>query len=158
VNGSTEATPLKVIRHTVYHQKLWFARWITLHRRGQSWSVKYSISWIQNLKCLPNSLVNELCIPVIYSNDGRSVSFIISKNVYQGWSPSLQSKHEIIKQNNHFSLKADQNKILVEPIDAPGYFIDAGMVLMSYVAKLKGHNSVNTNYHLLPCSYYVHCS
>jgi hypothetical protein len=48
----TVSTPLKVIRHTAYRQKLWFVMWIRLYRTGWIWSVNIIIC-IFLLECPP---------------------------------------------------------------------------------------------------------
>jgi hypothetical protein len=89
----TLTTPLHVIRHTVYHQALWFFRWIRNHHRGWSWSVnilgwKNSAKWdIENVVLLL-SLVRWFLRVLLYNGikttwqETNLISFI---NTYQGF-------------------------------------------------------------------------
>jgi hypothetical protein len=64
----TAATPLQVI---LYHQKLWFVRWIRLYRRSWSWSVNITYC-----------------------------SFYINKGVWQTWfhcSESTECEWDVLK-------------------------------------------------------------
>jgi hypothetical protein len=150
VNGSTVATPLKVICHTVYHQKLWFVRWIRLHRRGRSWSVNmkwyfhYTFIMAYKIKGKPRSLL-------------LSTFWLCGKTVSAGFWHSWYAYYTcfLIKQDPPF---VDIRKIVIQSFPFAKITVKVHWSFILQLTSLNIQTILNTLHSMIntlwPCSYF----